>query len=136
MPSEEKMAKQIPVEVARSTVENTYSTTGTEGSRSMEELANGTNTKTSEVVGNEGTLFGNLETQSKIPQTLFKAENESVGTLKEEDTVKTTQLSVARPGSRKLPGLTKMLESDTESLQLDATVSNEDSDDFDFSSDK
>nr|CAD7570819.1 unnamed protein product [Timema californicum] len=41
-----------------------------------------------------------------------------------------------KPVSKKLPDLTKMLESDSDSLQLDvnATLSNVDSDDFDFSS--
>ncbi|KAJ9577316.1 hypothetical protein L9F63_006155 [Diploptera punctata] len=38
--------------------------------------------------------------------------------------------------SKKLPDLQKVLESDSESLQLDATVSNAESDDFDFSSEK
>nr|CAD7441037.1 unnamed protein product [Timema bartmani] len=41
-----------------------------------------------------------------------------------------------KPVSKKLPDLTKMLDSDSDSLQLDvnATLSNVDSDDFDFSS--
>ena len=42
----------------------------------------------------------------------------------------------SRPVSKKLPDLNKVLESDSESLQLDATVSNAESDDFDFSSEK
>ncbi|KAJ8895559.1 hypothetical protein PR048_000895 [Dryococelus australis] len=41
-------------------------------------------------------------------------------------------------GPKKLPGLTRMLESDSDSLQLDANLatSNDESDDFDFSSEK
>lgn len=132
MPSGVKMAKQ-----AASAVENEYeSTSSTESGKNMEKLANRTDIKMSEGTGHGGTVYDNPEAQSKIPQTSSKPENEPVVIPKEADTTKIIQPSVPRSGSRKLPGLTKMLESDTESLQLDATISNEDSDDFDFSSDK
>jgi hypothetical protein len=131
------MEKQIPVKVASSVVENiSDSSTVTESVKNMKELAIRTDIETSEIVGHEGTVHETSEAQSKMPQTSSKAENEPVAAPAESVTVKTTQPFVPRPGSKKLPGLTKMLESDTESLQLDATVSNEDSDDFDFSSDK
>jgi hypothetical protein len=126
------MAKQ-----AASAAVNEYdSTLSTESSKHMEKLANRTVIKISEGTGHGGTAYDNPEAQSKIPQTSSKPENEPAVIPKEADTVKIIQPSVPRSGSRKLPGLTKMLESDTESLQLDATISNEDSDDFDFSSDK
>lgn len=122
------MAKQ-----AASALENEYeSTTSTESGKNIEKLANRTDIKITEGIGHGGTVYGNSEAQSKIPQTSSEPENDP----KEADTIKIMQPSVPRSGSRKLPGLTKMLESDTESLQLDATISNEDSDDFDFSSNK
>lgn len=122
------MAKQ-----AASPLENEYeSTSSTDSGKNMEKLANRTDIKISEVTGHGETVYDNPEAQSKIPQTSSKPEDDP----KEADTIKIMQPSVPRSGSRKLPGLTKMLESDTESLQLDATISNEDSDDFDFSSGK
>jgi hypothetical protein len=132
VPSGVKMAKEAP-SAAASVCDSTSST---ESSKNMDKLANRTDIKISEGIGHGGTVYENPEAQSKIPQTSSKPENEPVVTPKEADTVKIIQPSVPRSGSRKLPGLTKMLESDTESLQLDATISNEDSDDFDFSSDK
>lgn len=129
------MVKQTPAKVASPVVENIGDRiTSTESSKNLKELANRTDIETSEVAGHEGTVHGNPEAQSKMPQTSSKSVNEPVAIPEEAHTVKTTQLSVPRPGSKKLPGLTKMLESDTESLQFDATMSNEDSDDFDFSS--
>lgn len=126
------MAKQ-----AASAVENEYeSTSSTESGKNMEKLANRTDIKISEGTGHGGTVYDNPEAQSKIPQTSSKPENDPIVIPKEADTIKVIQPSVPRSSSRKLPGLTKMLESDTESLQLDATISNEESDDFDFSSDK
>jgi hypothetical protein len=126
------MAKQ-----AASAVENEYeSTSSRESGTNMEKLADRTDIKIPEGTGHGGTVYDNPEAQSKIPQTSPKPENDPVVIPKEADTIKRIQPSVPRSGSRKLPGLTKMLESDTESLQLDATISNEDSDDFDFSSDK
>ncbi|PSN52330.1 hypothetical protein C0J52_11420 [Blattella germanica] len=53
-----------------------------------------------------------------------------------ESETKTSQPTANRSVSKKLPDLNKMLESDSESLQLDATVSNAESDDFEFSSEK
>jgi len=106
------------------------STTSTDGHKNEEELACRTDIRTPEVTGHEGNMHGNPEARLSS-----KSERESVA-LPKGDSLKAPQLSVPRAGSKKLPGLTKMLESDTESLQLDATVSNEDSDDFDFSSDK
>jgi hypothetical protein len=125
------------VEQAGSAAVNEYdSTLSTDSSKNMEKLANRTVLKISEGTGHGGAVCDNPEAQSKIPQTSSKPENEPAVIPKEADTVKIIKPSVPRSGSRKLPGLTKMLESDTESLQLDATISNEDSDDFDFSSDK
>lgn len=129
------MTKQIPVKVTPSVAEVTDDcTTVTDSSRDMTELAS--RTDTAEVVGHEGSVRGSPDAQSKMPNTSSKPENEPVAVPVVPNIVKTSQPSVPRPGSKKLPGLTKMLESDTESLQLDATMSNEDSDDFDFSSDK
>jgi hypothetical protein len=127
-----KMAKPPP-----SAVENDYdSTSSTGNNKNMEKLVNRTDIKIAEATGHGGTVYDNPEAQSNIPQNLPKPENEPVVIPKAGEAVKIIQPSVPRSSSRKLPGLTKMLESDTESLQLDATVSNEDSDDFDFSSDK
>jgi hypothetical protein len=132
VPLEVKMAKQTP-----SAVETVYDNTlSTEGSKNIEKFANRTDIKISEVTEHGGTVYDNSDAQHKISQKSSKPENEPAQRPKEGDTIKIIQPSVPRSGSRKLPGLTKMLESDTESLQLDAIVSNEDSDDFDFSSDK
>jgi hypothetical protein len=127
-----KMTDQAPVKVASPTVENIdCSTKSTDGHKNVDSVAYTTDIRTSEVTGHQGNMHGNPEAQiSSKPQT------DSVALPKEGDPLKAPQPSVPRAGSKKLPGLTKMLESDTESLQLDATVSNEDSDDFDFSSDK
>ncbi|KDR19366.1 hypothetical protein L798_05717 [Zootermopsis nevadensis] len=128
------MEKQTPGKVSTSVVENIgESTKTTESGKNMTERANRTDTET---VGHAGTMHGNQEAQSKMLQTSSRPANEPVAIPEDAGTAKTTQMSIPRSGSKKLPGLTKMLESDTESLQLDATVSNEDSDDFDFSSDK
>jgi hypothetical protein len=119
-----------------SAVENDYDSSSSTGSnKNMEKLVNRTDIKIAEATEHGGTVYDNPEAQSSVAQNSPKPENEPV-IPKAGDTVKILQSSVPRLGSRKLPGLTKMLESDTESLQLDATVSNEDSDDFDFSSDK
>jgi hypothetical protein len=127
-----KTTDQAPVKVAPPTVENIDgSTASTDSHKNVEQLACRTDIRTSEVTGHPGNMHGNPEAQISS-----KPETESVALPKEGDPLKAPQPSVPRAGSKKLPGLTKMLESDTESLQLDATISNEDSDDFDFSSDK
>ena len=126
------MPDQAPVTVAAPAVPDIGgSTTSTEGHKNVEELVCRTDIRTPEVTGHEGNMHGNPEARLSS-----QPERESVALPKEEDPLKAPQPYVPRAGSKKLPGLTKMLESDTESLQLDATVSNEDSDDFDFSSDK
>lgn len=132
MPSRVSVPDQAPVTVAAPAVQDIGgSTTSTEGHKSVEELVCKTDIRTPEVMGNEGNMHGNPEAWLSS-----KPERELVALPKEGDPLKAPQPSIPRAGSKKLPGLTKMLESDTESLQLDAAVSNEDSDDFDFSSDK
>jgi hypothetical protein len=131
----------VPLEVKKtqpppSADEIDDSSLSTERDKNVEKMANTTDIKLAEAIGHGVTVYDNPEAQSNIPQKSSKPENEPVVMPKAGDTIKIIQPSVPRSGSRKLPGLTKMLESDTESLQLDATVSNEDSDDFDFSSDK
>jgi len=132
VPSRVSVPDQAPVTVAAPAVQDIGgSTTSTEGHKSVEELVCKTDIRTPEVMGNEGNMHGNPEAWLSS-----KPERELVALPKEGDPLKAPQPSIPRAGSKKLPGLTKMLESDTESLQLDAAVSNEDSDDFDFSSDK
>jgi hypothetical protein len=127
VPPRVSVPDQVPVSVATPAVQDIGgSTTSTEGHKNVEELVCRTDIRTPEVTGNEGNPEAWLSS---------KPERESVA-LPKGDPLKAPQPSVPRAGSKKLPGLTKMLESDTESLQLDAAVSNEDSDDFDFSSDK
>ena len=128
VPSRVNVPDQAPVTMATPAVQDIGgNTTSTEGHKNVEKLACRTDIRTPEVTGHEGNPKAQLSS---------KPERESVALPKEGDSLKAPQPSVPRAGSKKLPGLTKMLESDTESLQLDATVSNEDSDDFDFSSDK
>jgi hypothetical protein len=132
VPSTVSVPDQASVTMATPAVQDIGgSTTSTEGHKNVEELACRTDIKTPEVTGHVGNMHGNPEAWLSS-----KPGRESVALPKEGDLLKAPQPSVPRAGSKKLPGLTKMLESDTESLQLDATVSNEDSDDFDFSSDK
>ena len=132
MPSRVSVPDQAPVTVAAPEVQDIGgSTTSTDGHKNVEELACRTDIRKPKVTGHEGNMHGNPEARLSS-----KPETESVALPKEGDPLKAPQPYVPRAGSKKLPGLTKMLESDTESLQLDATVSNEDSDDFDFSSDK
>jgi len=132
VPSRVSVPDQATVTVATPAVQDIGgSSTSTDGHKNEEELACRPDIRTPEVTGHEGNMHGNREARLSS-----KPERESVALPKEGDSLKAPQLSVPRAGSKKLPGLTKMLESDTESLQLDATVSNEDSDDFDFSSDK
>ncbi|KAJ4450558.1 hypothetical protein ANN_01985 [Periplaneta americana] len=73
-----------------------------------------------------------LDPQHGSVQPQIAQEGDSSDTGREE----AAPVAGKRQAVKKLPGLTKMLESDTESLQLDATVSNAESDDFEFSSDK
>jgi hypothetical protein len=125
VPSRVSVPDQAPVTVAAPAVEDIDgSTASTEGHKNVEELACRTDIRTPEATGHQGNMHGN-------PKVQLSSEPERDG-----EPLKAAQSSVPRAGSKKLPGLTKMLESDTESLQLDATISNEDSDDFDFSSDK
>lgn len=132
VPSRVSVPDQAPVTVAAPEVQDIGgSTTSTDGHKNVEELACRTDIRKPKVTGHEGNMHGNPEARLSS-----KPETESVALPKEGDPLKAPQPYVPRAGSKKLPGLTKMLESDTESLQLDATVSNEDSDDFDFSSDK
>lgn len=127
-----KVTGEAPVEVAPPAVENIDSSiTRPDCHRNVDEVACRTDIKTSEVTGQEANSHGTPEAH-----TLSMPEIQSVALQKEGDLLQVPQTSVPRAGSRKLPGLTKMLESDTESLQLDATIPNEDSDDFDFSSDQ
>jgi hypothetical protein len=132
VPSRVSVTDQEPVTLVAPAVKDIDgSTTSTDGHKNVEELACRTDIRTPEVTGHEGNMHGNPEAQLSS-----KPERESVAVPKEGDLQKAPQPSVPRAASKKLPGLTKMLESDTESLQLDATISNEESDDFDFSSDK